>query len=86
VLRSRGGAGTIDFGAVSYEPTAAQWAQLPNVQLVPMLGQAGLASYNVLASLFPVCRSNLLICTCWLTDNHVTIRYLSSWCKITRWS
>jgi hypothetical protein len=40
-------AGTIDFGAVSYEPTAQQWAEMPSVELVPVLGQAGLASYNV---------------------------------------
>lgn len=44
-------AGSIDFGAVSYEPTEAQWAQLPDVLLVPLLGQAGLASYNVKALL-----------------------------------
>jgi hypothetical protein len=47
--------GTIDFGALSFEPTAAQWEQMPGVQLVPVLGQAVIPSYNVrLASLHKI--------------------------------
>jgi hypothetical protein len=39
--------GTLDFGALSYAPDAQQWAQMPSVQLVPVLGQAGIPAYNV---------------------------------------
>ena len=54
--------GTIDFGALSFEPTEEQWAQMPSVQLVPVLGQAVIPSYNVRTTLSGVDCSEI---QCW---------------------